>query len=271
MADVNAITPEDLAARLEQPDLLLIQVTSGEVFAQARIPGAVCVTPPELVDGTPPASGKLPNLTRLQTLFERVGYQPEAKVVVYDDEGGGWAGRLGWTLDVIGHRSWDYLDGGLHSWVGAGFALDQGSITPPTPSRGLNITIDRAPIAEVEDVLHSLDDPSSMVWDVRSREEYLGQKQVSARCGHIPGAVNYDWLLLKDERQNLNADAHSALENLGLGPERSIITHCQTHHRSGLSYMWGRLQGWNIRAYHGSWSEWGNLEDTPIDNPNAAH
>ena len=98
----------------------------------------------------------------------------------------------------------------------------------------------------------------------------MGLKQVSARVGHIPGAVNYDWLQLKDDAQKLNRAADPDLAALGLDSSKTIITHCQTHHRSGLSYMWGRLQGWQIKAYHGSWSEWGNREDTPIDNPSAS-
>lgn len=269
MADVNAINPAELNSRLADDNLLLLQVTSAETFLQAHIPGAICVTPRELVCGVPPATGRLPELDQLTALFQRIGYHPESQVVVYDDEGGGWAGRMGWTLDVIGHRQWDYLDGGLHSWAAAGLPLEQGEGQAPTPNPALSLNIDVQPIAEIEDVLATIDDPDQLVWDVRSREEYLGQKQASARLGHIPGAVNYDWLLLKDAQQNLNQAAHAKLAELGLGEDKAIITHCQTHHRSGLSYMWGRLQGWNIRAYHGSWAEWGNRQDTPIHNPSA--
>jgi thiosulfate/3-mercaptopyruvate sulfurtransferase len=270
MCEVKAIDAQTLKDRLSGDDeWLLLQITSAEVFSQAHIEGAILVTPQELVSGVPPATGRLPELAQLTDLFRRIGYHPDRRCVVYDDEGGGWAGRMGWTLDVIGHRQWDYLDGGMQSWAQAGLPFASGEGTAPAHNAELTLSLDRTSIAEVDDVLAAIEDPGQVIWDVRSEAEYLGQRQASARVGHIPGALNYDWLLLKDATQCLNPAADAALQKLGIGKDKAIITHCQTHHRSGLSYMWGRLQGWNIRAYHGSWSEWGNREDTPIDNPSA--
>ena len=271
---VTVIEPEELAAALEeQAAFMLIQVTSAEVFYQAHISGAKLVEPRQLVDGTPPATGRLPDVERLSELFSSIGYAADQNIIVYDDEGGGWAGRLGWTLDVIGHRSWTYLNGGLHAWVNAGYPLAQGA--PEAPNDQLSapaITIDQAPIAEVDDVLKAIDATDEVIWDVRSAEEFLGLRSGSQRAGHIPGAVNLDWLQLKDagRDQRLSLDIPVRLEELGLTRAGRVITHCQTHHRSGLSYMVGRIHGLNIAAYHGSWSEWGNLADTPVENPSEA-
>lgn len=267
MDQVRVIEPQALQAGLNQPGLMLLQVTSPEVFHQAHIPGALLVTPGELVCGIPPATGRLPDQQSLTTLFRRLGYdsQHTTEVVVYDDEGGGWAGRMAWTLDVIGHRQWSYLNGGLHAWAAAGLPLHSGPPEDPAASN-CEIHIDEAPIAEIPDVLATIEDERQVVWDVRSKEEYAGLKQAAARCGHVPGAVNFDWLHLMDPANQLRLSTRvdDDLAALGLGDDVKIITHCQTHHRSGLSYMWGRLKGWDIRAYHGSWSEWGNREDTPI-------
>ncbi|HAR32150.1 MAG TPA: thiosulfate sulfurtransferase, partial [Gammaproteobacteria bacterium] len=99
---------------------LLVHVSSAAAYAAAHLPGAVLVEPGELVAGVPPAPGRLPDLGRLTALFGRIGYQPDQDIVVYDDEGGGWAGRFIWTLDVIGHARWAYLDGGIVAWAAAG-------------------------------------------------------------------------------------------------------------------------------------------------------
>ena len=57
-----------------------------------------------------------------------------------------------------------------------------------------------------------------------------------------------------------------ALHGLGITPDKRVITHCQTHHRSGLTWLIGQSLGYDIKAYHGSWSEWGNDPDTPIES-----
>jgi thiosulfate/3-mercaptopyruvate sulfurtransferase len=74
-------------------------------------------------------------------------------------------------------------------------------------------------------------------------------------------------MALKDPSNDMRItqDIEATLKDLGISGHGPIITHCQTHHRSGLSYMLGRLLGLDIRAYHGSWSEWGNRDDTPIE------
>ena len=139
------------------------------------------VEPRELVDGTPPASGRLPDLERLEALFGRLGYDPDMDIVVYDDEGGGWAGRMAWTLDIIGHERWSYLNGGIHSWHAAGLLLEAGNGHAPA-ARNVALTLNLAPVAEVADVLIAIDDPQQIIWDVRSSEEFNGLKSGSRRA-----------------------------------------------------------------------------------------
>lgn len=251
--------------------VLLVDVCQTQTYARMHIPGAVHVPPPQLVCGIPPAAGKLPDVESLTRLFAGIGYSPDRSVVVYDDEGGGWAGRFLWTLDVIGHKSSSVLNGGLHSWAKEGFPLSNEPASPePTP---VSLSIDRSPMVDVSDILEDLEKSCSIIWDARGRDEYEGLKMTARRNGHIPGAVNLDWLELMDHDRNLRLLPEEILRqklaSVGINGDRPVITHCHSHHRSGLSYLASRILGIPVRAYDGSWSEWGNLPDVPVEGPGA--
>lgn len=263
----HVLEPNDLAARIAADrDLTLIHVASADAYAAGHIPGAIHVAPAELVSGIRPATGQLPDAARLQQLFTRIGYRRDATIVAYDDEGGGWAGRFIWTLDIIGHANWLYLDGGIHAWAAAGMPIDRTPVEPQPTS--VSLSLDRTPIADARDVLDRIGDTSTVIWDCRSADEYTGARATAARNGHIPGAVHLEWLDLMDRSRQLRlrTDVAALLESRGITPDKHVITHCQTHHRSGLAYLVGRVLGYpHIRGYHGSWSEWGNRDDTPIE------
>lgn len=259
---------DELQKIIDKDGLLIIDVSSAENFTKAHIPGAVHMPPSALQSGIKPAVGKIPDDKALYQLFSAIGLSADSHVIAYDDEGGGWAGRLIWTLDAIGHRNYSYIDGGIHAWKAADFPVATGGST--ASASAYPITIDTTPIAELDDVLTSLEDPAVAIWDARSAEEYRGDKLVAARGGHIPGAVNIDWLELIDRDNNMRLidldELQQRLNTLGLSKDKTIITHCQTHHRSGLTYLAMKILGYpSIKAYHGSWSEWGNRDDTPIE------
>lgn len=261
------IEPAQLEPLLGHPELLVVDVCQPQTYAQLHVPGAVHINPMELVSGIPPASGKLPTIDRLTALFSRIGYKPEKYIVVYDDEGGGWAGRFAWTLDVIGHTRYSVLNGGLHS-----YAKEQHRIDDKVPSvKATEVSVKLHPevIAELPTVLAALKDPGVKIWDARSREEYLGLRSGARRAGHIPGAVNLDWLELMDPTRNYRLKPlrtlKDRLQELGIWEGHTIITHCQSHHRSGLTYLVAKLLGFKVLGYHGSWAEWGNNPDVPVE------
>ena len=262
------LEPQTLAERLGEPDLLIVDLGKAQVFQQAHIPGAVHLDFRALQKGTQPAPGLLPDAASLTALFSDLGLTPDTHVVACDDEGGGWAGRLLWVLESIGHPRYSFLNGGIHAWLAEGLPTDM-KVHERAASdyrvthlhEHTNITLD--------ELLQRLDDPQLAIWDARSEEEYAGVRAFAQKAGHIPGAIHYEWTEPMDRSRHLRIrpldQVRDELARRGLTDDKEIITHCQTHHRSSYSWLVGKLLGLNIRGYAGSWSEWGNHPDTPVE------
>ncbi|WP_165669610.1 thiosulfate sulfurtransferase [Metapseudomonas otitidis] len=260
------IEPADLAARLDAPELILVDLTSAARYAEGHIPGARFVDPKRTQWGQPPAPGLLPAKVDLEALFGELGHRPGAVYVVYDDEGGGWAGRFIWLLDVIGHSRYHYVDGGLHAWLADGQATS--TDTPKHAGGPLPLVLNDAPTATREYLQSRLGAADLAIWDARNPAEYNGTKVLAAKGGHIPGAVNFEWTAGMDRSRALRIrhDMPEILNRLGITPDKEVITHCQTHHRSGFTYLVAKALGYpRVKGYAGSWSEWGNHPDTPVE------
>lgn len=261
------IEPADLVTRLDEPSLILVDLSSSVRYGAGHIPGAHWVDPKRTQLGQPPAPGLLPSREALEQLFSELGHHPQATYVVYDDEGGGWAGRFIWLLDVIGHHRTHFLNGGLTAWEAEQRPLSQ-DVTD-AKNTPVSLSLSDAPTASLEYLKSRLGADDLAVWDARSAEEYRGEKLQAARGGHIPGAINFEWTAGMDPSRSLRIreDIQQQLNQLGLSADKEIITHCQTHRRSGFTYLVAKALGYpRIKAYAGSWSEWGNMADTPIEH-----
>ncbi len=260
------IEPSDLLPRLESPELILVDLTSPARYAEGHLPGARFVDPKRTQLGQPPAPGLMPAKADLEALFGELGHRKDAVYVVYDDEGGGWAGRFIWLLDVIGHDKYHYIDGGLPAWLADGMPM---SIqVPAAVGAPVSLTLHDEPTATREYLQSRLGAADLAIWDARGPLEYSGEKVLAAKGGHIPGAVNFEWTAGMDQARQLRirSDMPQILENLGITKDKELITHCQTHHRSGFTYLVAKALGYpRVKGYAGSWGEWGNHPDTPVE------
>ncbi len=266
------IEPAEFAKALEHernnPDLRIVDLSNEANFLNAHIPGAIYLPFQSLMLGQPPAPGKLPPKSQLENVFKYLGLTENTHFIVCDDEGGGWAGRFIWTLDVIGHSKYSYINGGMNAWLAEELPIEKGDTENPFKREDIPaFEIDRTPIADVNEIMDGLTEKRFQVWDARSPQEHSGAKILAAKGGHIPGAINAEWTSLMDPQRNLKIkeNAKEYLCALGIDGSIPIITHCQSHHRSGFTYLLGKHLGFNIRAYDGSWSEWGNHPDTPVE------
>jgi thiosulfate/3-mercaptopyruvate sulfurtransferase len=246
----------------------VLDLGKADTYSAAHVPGAIHVAPSHIQLGVPPAPGLLPTKEQLSLLFSRLGLTPDTHVVVYDDDGGPWAGRMIWVLDAIGHPHYSFLNGGIHAWLAEQQPVET-QANQATASDYTVESIDDSVTINKDQLMQAINESSIEIWDARSYPEYTGEKVVSKRGGHLPGAKSYEFTRALDVNADLKLrnldDVKQELNDLGISGAKTIVTHCQTHRRSGLTYVICKQLGWSVQAYAGSWSEWGNDPDTPIE------
>mgnify|MGYP006198841971 FL=1 len=264
------IDAEQLVPHLGNDKLRIVDLSRASVYDQLHIPHALHLKPKFLVRQDEQATGLLPDVDGLQELIRYLNISSEHHVVVYDDEGGAWAGRLIWNLHCLGFENTSLLNGGIHAWLATGLPTTS-EVEQFKPVSAL-VQVDQAKIQqyriEYAELLEKVRSSQVQLWDCRTEDEYTGLRLAARRGGHIPNALHFEWSTALNRENHLRLHplerTQQRLEQLGFNLNEPVVVYCQSHHRSGLAYILGRLLGWNIQAYDGAWSEWGNRLDSPI-------
>ena len=264
------IEAEDLLPHLGHEKLRIVDLSRSSVHEQLHIPHAVHLKPKLLLRHAEQATGLLPDQAGLEALIRHLNISPEHHLVAYDDEGGAWAGRLIWNLHCLGFENASLLNGGIHAWLGAGLptSAEAEPAQPVAQLAQVNLAQKNRHQIEYAELLEKVQNKTTQIWDCRTEDEYTGLRLAARRGGHIPGALHFEWstALNRENHLKLHPLQHTRqrLEQLGFNLNEPVAVYCQSHHRSGLAYILGRLLGWEIQAYDGAWSEWGNRPDSPV-------
>lgn len=210
-------------------------------------------------------------------LMSRYGIANDTTVVFYGDKNNWWATYAFWVFQLFGHTKAKLMDGGRAKWIAEGRELvkDKPSYAPAdykAPERA-----DYKIRAFRDQVLAHLQAHLPLV-DVRSPKEFSGEllhmeaypQEGALRGGHIPGARNVPWAqAAREDGTFKSAEELRAIyeQREGLSPDQNVITYCRIGERSShtwfvLTYLLGYP---NVRNYDGSWTEWGNLVNAPIE------
>jgi len=260
----------ELAASLQEPDApVVLDLRPAEAYAVGHVPTAVHLDlfGVSLIDTDPAPLRAF--LWILEHLLASRGVSATRPVVVYDEQSGTRAARAFWALEYFGHQHTRLLDGGFAAWQAGGHPASTEAVAPAATSWTGTPVAER--VASYRDVLDRLEAPDAVILDTRTDGEHLGTTVRAARGGCIPGAVHVEWTTnLRPDGSFKSADELRALyEPVGVTPDKEVLAYCQGGYRAAHAYLALRLLGYpRVRNYVGSWKEWGDRLELPIQVPN---
>ena len=212
---------------------------------------------------------------QIEELCSVSGIGRDTTVVLYGDNNNWFAAYALWQLKYYGHKDARLMNGGRKKWE-----LEKRPMVTDIPRFAATqyraSSADEAIRARRELIFEVLEKKNAHLVDVRSPDEFTGKviappgmTETAQRGGHIPNAVNIPWAKAANDDGTFKSydELVKLYEGQGVGPDREAVAYCRIGERSShtwfvLKYLLGFSK---VRNYDGSWTEWGNLVDAPIE------
>jgi thiosulfate/3-mercaptopyruvate sulfurtransferase len=269
------VTTDWLAEHLNDDDVVVAEVDEDPtLYDEGHIPGAVRLHwRDELQD---PVERDLVEKPVFERLMSGKGVSSDTTLVLYGDKNNWFAAYAYWYLKTYGHEDVRILDGGRQKWTDEGREL---TTDAPQPAQAEYTASERdESIRAYRDaVRQGIGEQTKALVDVRSPQEFAGdliappgyEQEGAQRAGHIPTAASIPWAsAVRDDGTFKGADELRELyEGKGVTPEKEVTAYCRIGERSAHTWFVLReLLGYEtVKNYDGSWTEWGNLVDVPIE------
>jgi thiosulfate/3-mercaptopyruvate sulfurtransferase len=269
------VTTEWLAEHAGDANVVVAEVDENpDLYDEGHIPGAVKLHWRD--DLQDPLRRDLVDKAQLERLLGERGIANDTTVVLYGDKNNWFAAFAYWYLKLYGHADVRILDGGRQKWIDEGRELTTDAPTPEAVTYTAQER-DESIRARRDEVLAGLGSDGRALVDVRSPQEFSGEllappgyeQEGATRGGHIPTAQSIPWAqAVRDDGTFKPADELRELYGgKGVTPDKEVVAYCRIGERSAHTWFVLReLLGYErVRNYDGSWTEWGNLVDVPIE------
>ncbi len=265
-ADPSLIVSAEEARKMTgRSEVIFVDTRNYWKYAKGHIPGAACM---ELyafhwVDTS--EEGIKAFTKEMRMLFGSLGIGPKTIVIFYQNNSGYDAARGVWLLNLLGHKNARMLDGGLNRWKRLKYPLSEKD-PEPRKSQIFSEKINEDVLATREALEASLSKGSAQILDVRNDGEYDASYRRARKSGHIPKALHCEWT--KALRRDGSLKSAQEVQKLytSLDSKSKTITYCQSGYRAAHSWLVLKSLGFdNVQNYLGSWYEWGNDPETPVE------
>jgi thiosulfate/3-mercaptopyruvate sulfurtransferase len=259
---------------LDDPKVKIVEVDENPaLYAEAHIPGAIGFDwKKDLQDQVkrdflgPEEFGRL---------FGEHGISDDDTIVLYGDRNNWFAAYTYWYLKYYGHDDVKLMNGPREKWI----AEDRPTTTDVPSPEAATFTAkpgDDSIRAKRDEVMREVGGETRLV-DVRSPQEYSGEliampgyeQEGAQRGGHIPGAASIPWAqAVREDGTFKSADELRELYGgKGVADDANVIAYCRIGERSAHTWfvLHELLGNDHVRNYDGSWTEWGNMVDVPVE------
>jgi thiosulfate/3-mercaptopyruvate sulfurtransferase len=269
------VTTEWLAEHLNDESVVVAEVDENpDLYDDGHIPGAVKLHWRD--DLQDPVERDLVDKEAFERLMGRLGVSDATAVVLYGDRNNWFAAYAYWYLKIYGHEDVRILDGGRQKWLDEGRELTTEVPSPEGVEYRANER-DETLRAYRDAVREGIGTPEKALVDVRSPQEYAGdlvappgyEQEGAQRAGHIPTAQSIPWAqaVRDDGTFRSREELRELYESKGITAGKEVTAYCRIGERSAHTWFVLReLLGYElVKNYDGSWTEWGNLVDVPIE------
>jgi len=261
-----------IAEHQDDPNVRLLAIGGKqEDFDAGHLPNAIFINlGGDLTNPADSTQGQILTQEALGELFSRLGIENDDTLVVYDSNNNLLSARAYWAFKYYQHPDVRLHNGGAKKWVADGNELSTEAVEALPASVYAPGDADPELRTTGEYVLEHLDDPSTVVCDTRGPGEYAGTDVRADRGGHIPGAINLEWVNTVNAEDGTFKDLaylSDLYQKAGFSPDKQVITYCQTGVRGAHTwFVLSELLDYpRVRNYDGSWIEWANDASKPLE------
>lgn len=264
------IETDELPELLKQPNVVLVDAVDETSYQRIHIPGAVNLFFNKFANlETRKKTGFPAKVKDAEKLLGDVGIDNETLVIVYDGGEGAIASGLWFALEFFGHKKVKLLNGGFRKWIKEGRAVTQDA--PGVLKKKFVARARPEMVVNRKWVKKNMYEKNTLLVDARSPDEFTGKDLLPGikRGGHIPGAVNLDWVNLSDKLNTFKSagDIRAILAKAGITPDTRVVSYCQQGiGRATFLGMAMKLVGYdNVLEYTGSWQDWSTDLALPVE------